>query len=270
VIQDQATMLRPTSRRATADKGTPMPWQKRYLDKYYSRSTGWVDGTTEFHNLLASAIPSGSKILEVGAGPSNQTSQFLKTLGTLHGLDIDPIVTTNDALTTADILTDSRYPFPDECFDACISNYVIEHISDVRGHLKEVHRVLKPGGLYIFRTPNRFHYVTLVASVTPHWFHKLVANRLRSIRSDSHDPYPTFYRLNSRSAIVRHAQQLGFEVTQFRIIEKEPSYGMASRVFFLAFMGYERFVNSRETFAGLRANILALLRKSQEYANRHW
>lgn len=160
-----------------------MSWQLRYLDQYYSRSTGWVDGTSEFHHLLASAIPYGSKILEVGAGPSNQTSRFLKTLGTLYGVDVDPDVTINDSLTTAHVLTDNTYPFVDAFFDACVSNYVIEHISDVRRHLEEVHRVLKPGGIYAFRTPNRFHYITLVAGMTPHWFHKLVVNRLFGLSS---------------------------------------------------------------------------------------
>ena len=45
------------------------------------------------------------------------------------------------------------------------------------------------------------------------------------------------------------------------MIEKEPSYGMASRLLFYPFLAYERTVNSTEAFAPLRANIPAVLRK---------
>ncbi len=45
-------------------------------------------------------------------------------------------------------------PFPDGYFGGCISNSVLEHIPDVEAVLKEIARVLKPGGLFIFCVPN--------------------------------------------------------------------------------------------------------------------
>lgn len=239
-----------------------MSWQQNYLDRYYSRSSGWIDGTTQFHKICSSVIPSGGEILEIGAGPSNFTSTFLSGLGNLQGVDIDPDISTNDALSAAHVLTGDAYPFPDNTFDACVSNYVNEHISDPRRHLQEVRRVLKPNGVYIFRTPNSFHYTAIVSRLTPHWFHKRVANRLRNLPPESHDPYPTCYKLNSRARVEQYASELGFAVDQFRIIEPNPSYGMSSRVLFFGFMAYERIVNASEKLAGLRANILAVLRKT--------
>ena len=238
-----------------------MSWQQDYLDRYYVRSSGWVDGTTQFHELCSSVIPGGSEILEIGSGPSNETSAFLSSLGTLHGVDIDPDILNNDALSAAHVLTGDDYPFPDETFDACVSNYVNEHIADPRSHLSELRRVLKPNGVYVFRTPNRFHYTAIVAGLTPHWFHTLVANRLRNLPTGSHDPYPTHYRLNSHARIERYAAEYGFAVERFRLIEPEPSYGMGSRVFFFPFLAYERMVNKFESLAVFRSNILAVLRK---------
>jgi hypothetical protein len=106
--------------------------------------------------------------------------------------------------------------------------------------------------------------VTLVASLTPYWFHKFFANRLRNLPSDAHDPYPTIYSLNSRSAIRRWATKVGLQLEQIKLIEKEPSYGMGSRVLFLAFTAYERIVNASDRLANLRANIFAVLRKPAE------
>ena len=51
-----------------------MSWQTEYLERFYSPARGWVNGTREFHELCAGAIRKGSKILEIGAGPSNRTS----------------------------------------------------------------------------------------------------------------------------------------------------------------------------------------------------
>ncbi len=238
-----------------------MTWQEEYLRKYYS-VPGWVDGTTEFHQLGANVVPAGGEILEIGSGPPNPTTEFLATLGNVRGVDIDPDIALNTALIEGRVIEGDSYPFDDETFDACVSNYVIEHVDEPERHLREIKRVLKPGGVYVFRAPNRFHYVSVVSHLTPHWFHKLVANRLRNLPAEAHDPYPTRYRLNTRSRIEYFADKVGFDVDELRLIEKEPMYGLGSRAMFFGFMAYERVVNSSEALAGLRANILAVLRKT--------
>src|SRR5262245_39858691 len=48
-------------------------------------------------------------------------------------------------------------PFRDGTFDAGLSDNVIEHLPPaiIPRHLRETHRVLRPGGRYVFSTPNR-------------------------------------------------------------------------------------------------------------------
>ena len=238
-----------------------MSWQQRWLDRYYDPAKGWRHGTDKFFAMIAQRTPRGGRILEIGAGPSNQTSRFLAGLGQVHGLDPDPDVASNDALASWALMEGPRYPFDDGAFDICVSNYVIEHVEDAQAHLVEISRVLAPGGAYLFRTPNFFHYVGLAAHFTPHSFHLQVANRLRDAPEDSHDPYPTMYRLNTRRAIRRSAAAAGFTVEQLSMVESEPMYGLSNRALFLLFMAYERVVNCSEIFAGLRVNILGSLGK---------
>ena len=205
-------------------------------------------------------MPPG-RLLEIGAGPTNRTSDFLATLGELDGVDIDPDVRTNRALAAAHTITGDSYPYAAGTFDACVSNYVAEHVEDPAAHLAEIHRVLKPGGVYLIRTPNLYHYVSLVSWVTPHWFHSAVANRLRD-RAGAHDPYPTKYLMNTRSRLSSLAQAAGFDVLSLDLVEKEPSYGLYARPLFIVFMGYERLVNSHELAAPLRSNLFVVLRKA--------
>ncbi len=235
-------------------------WQETYTERFYRRRSGWVDGTTQFHRLCSTVIPRGSVILEVGAGPTNPTSAYLAAIGELHGLDVDPAVSTNSSLKSARVLGGSRYPYADGSFDACVSNYVVEHLESPGAHLAEVRRTLKRGGAYVFRTPNRRHYVALVSRQAPHWLHVRVANPLRGLPEEAHAPYPTYYRLNDGPSIREEARRAGFTVERLEMVEKEPSYGMASRLLFLLGVAYERVVNSTVRLAFLRANAFCVLR----------
>ncbi len=47
-------------------------------------------------------------------------------------------------------------PFADNTFDKIICSEVLEHIADYRGALREIERVLKPGGLFCASVPRRW------------------------------------------------------------------------------------------------------------------
>jgi SAM-dependent methyltransferase len=232
------------------------------FDKYYYSRSDFVDGTTEFHQLLASQIKTGSLILEIGSGPANVTTSFLAGLGPVSGVDISREVYDNLALIDAREFDGLRLPFADNSFDACVSNWVIEHVEDPVAHFREVGRVLKPGGVYCFRTPNRWHYFVVGSSLLPHSVHLLIANRLRGLPADEHDPYPTFYRANTLARIRQLSSDAGLAPSALRAIEKEPSYGRFHPVLFYPMFVYERFVNSSRLFQGFRASVLGVLKKA--------
>ena len=242
---------------------TRQTWQERYTRRFYGPERGWVDGTTEFFRLCGDWIAPAGRILEVGPGPTNPTSAFLATLGELHGIDIDADAANNRWLRQCHVMVGDRFPVDDGSFDAVVSNYVCEHVKNPAAHLQEVARALRPGGTYILRTPNLYHYVSQVSLRTPFWFHRLVANRLRNHAADHHDPYPTFYAMNSVKRLSELAADAGLTVRVARLVEKEPSYGLSARPLFLAFMGYERLVNSTDKLGFLRSNIFAVLQKPQ-------
>jgi SAM-dependent methyltransferase len=231
------------------------------FDRYYYSRPDFEDGTRRFLRVCREQIPAGAEILEIGAGPSNEYSKAFAGLGTLTGLDIDPEVKTNQWLARAFVFDGGKMPFADASFDACISNFVAEHLEHPVEHFKEVARVLRPGGVYCLRTPNLFHYVTLGASLMPHSLHLLLANRLRSRAKDAHDPYPTWYRANSRGKLKKLCRIAGLRPAVFTMVEPEPSYGRAHALLFYPMMVYERTVNLSSAFSGFRVTILLSVRK---------
>jgi len=234
------------------------------FEKYYYSDDSFVDGTTQFHAVCAEWIPSGSQILEIGAGPTNETSDYLAGIGPVHGIDVSEEVRDNRALTSAQVFGGDAMPFPSSSVDACVSNFVLEHVPEPATHFREVARVLKSGGVYVFRTPNVWHYVAMAANMLPHSVHMLLANRLRGLGPEAHDPYPTVYRANTRSRLVSLCRDAGMEVQRMIMIEKEPSYGRAHKLVFFPMMMYERAVNSTPLLEFCRANILGVFQKGYE------
>lgn len=227
--------------------------------KYYYSRPEFVDGTTEFHQLCAEFIPVGERVLELGPGPTNATSAFLASRGTVIGVDISNEVFGNKCLSEARIYDGERIPFHDDSFAACVSNYVLEHVANPREHFREVSRVLRPGGVYCFRTPNLWHYVTLGSKILPHRLHLHLANRLRGLPKEAHEPYPTHYAANTRRRIRKLAAPSGLQAVALETIEKEPSYARTNAGLFFSTMAYERLVNSTPHLKAFRVNILGVL-----------
>ncbi|HUQ20561.1 MAG TPA: class I SAM-dependent methyltransferase [Gemmatimonadaceae bacterium] len=231
------------------------------FDVYYSKARGYGDATIRFHNLCAANIPAGGEVLEIGAGSENETSTFLATLARVTAVDVSDDVMSNPSASAAFVFDGSTLPFADNEFDACVSNYVLEHVADPQRHFAEVRRVLKPGAKYIVRTPNLLHYVAAVSHALPHGVHVAVANRLRNLPAESHDPWPTVYRANRPRVLRRLAENARLSVVTCVTVECEPSYAKGSALLFFPMMLYERLVNSSEVFSPLRASINAVLRK---------
>lgn len=237
-------------------------WQEKFIEKYYRSKDGWIDGTTEFHNLCKKYIRGEDNVLELGAGPDNKTSKFLSmNCKELHGIDINRQILDNHYLSKAFLYDGNILPFDDNCYDVVCSDYVNEHLGNPKQTLAEIYRVLRPFGKYIFRTPNIYHYVSLFSRFSPLFIHKALSNKLRDRDSNSKNVYKTFYRSNSKRACCNLLNNAGFDILEFRLIEKEPSYGMSLKVLFYIFMLYERLLNSSNFFQGLRANILCVAQK---------
>jgi ubiquinone/menaquinone biosynthesis C-methylase UbiE len=105
-----------------------------------------------------------TRLLDCGCGPGSVTVGFAKyiTKGEIVGIDIEPsqvemtkklaadLGIKNISLQVADI---HNLPFPDNSFDIVFAHMVIVHLPEYRKAIREVKRVLKPGGIIAVRDP---------------------------------------------------------------------------------------------------------------------
>ena len=149
-------------------------------------------------------------------------------------------------------------PFDDNYFDIIFCNNVFEHIEFPDKVLSEIFRVLKKEGCFLFKTPNKFHYMPLIASITPLWFHKIY----NSIRGrEMEDTFPTHYKLNSKKDIKNELNKYGFKNTTIKLKEGRPEYLRISSFTYLFGIFFERVVNKFKVFSGFRILIIGRTQK---------
>jgi hypothetical protein len=103
----------------------------------------------------------------------------------------------------------------------------------------------------------------LGSRLTPHLTHLRLANRLRGLDADAHDPYPTYYRANSRRRLNALIQNAGMELILLQMMEPEPSYGRRHAALFYPMMVYERIVNSSNLLSNFRVVIFGVCTKAE-------
>lgn len=94
--------------------------------------------------------------LDVGSGHGD----LIKLLRERHELTSFACDYTDELITLSDVpvqvadLNVDKLPFTDASFDLVTCTEVIEHLEHYRETIREMHRVLKPGGVLVVTTPN--------------------------------------------------------------------------------------------------------------------
>jgi SAM-dependent methyltransferase len=143
--------------------------------------------------------------------------------------------------------------------DLVMSRSVMEHVANPLEVYTEVSRVLKPGGYFVFLTPNLWDYASIIAKLVPNSMHPKIVARTEGRAPE--DVFPVVYGTNTRSAVHKWAECTGFDVVTCEYLGQYPGYFMFNGFFFLIATGYEKVISRFEALAFLRGWIFVVLRK---------
>lgn len=150
-------------------------------------------------------------------------------------------------------------PIEDDCVDLMMARSVMEHVTDPARVYGEIHRVLKPGGHFVFLTANFWDYASIIAALVPNRFHPWIVSKTEG--REEHDVFPVAYRTNTRSAVNKWAKQAGLEIVSFSYLGQYPSYFMFNGFLFLVATGYEKLISKIPALNFLQGWIYVTMRK---------
>jgi ubiquinone/menaquinone biosynthesis C-methylase UbiE len=168
------------------DRQSPEAYRE-LVKSYYNGKAGWFTVLTGFvtgHESLADHVfaPDAfdvrgcQRLLDVGCGNGRYLRFLLKQAdpqATLVGCDLAAkmLWRTRQRLKSdrADLLTAdlTRLPYADESFDAIVCGWVIEHLQEPIAGLRELARVLAPGGKCLLMTTEQ----TLLGAICSRTYH---------------------------------------------------------------------------------------------------
>ncbi len=238
------------------EKARERSW--KIYSKYYGDDK-YRNPEARYLEELAQRLTSDSVLLDAGSGADMViTRQLAPKVRMAVGADIAPIVF--DSPSPYGVRADvGKLPFKDSSFDIITSMSVIEHLPYPEAAFRELSRVLKPGGVAVIQTPNAYDYVSIVARLTPLWFHQRILSNLLDRKEE--DTFRTFFNANSKKRILSLLAESNLVPLKLHLFNQYPAYLMFSPFLFRLGIFYERVTSRFDFCAQLRAWILFVAKK---------
>ena len=207
--------------------------QNKWREEYRRKHPEWRPATEVFAGLVRDNLQPDSRLLDVGCGRGGLLEQLHHPLSQSAGIDPDFVSLAEhrlEELPRAVAISD-HLPFMNCAFDLVTASWVLEHLPDPLRTIRAIGRVLRPGGAFIFITPNKRHPLTIA---------NRLAGRLGSIqgRLVAHlygrapeDTFSTYYRANTTENLRALSMASGLTLESVALIA-DPSYVAFNRLLF--------------------------------------
>jgi SAM-dependent methyltransferase len=203
----------------------------------------WRSSGDQLESLVRGYLTADSRVLDLGCGRGGVVELFWPDVKLAAGLDPDsPSLREHRAPRMPRLRgVGERLPFANESFDLVVCLWVLEHLKEPAAVLREVARVLRPRGHFVFLTPNLRNPLLVlnrIGKVVP-----LVQTRLvtRFYGRRDTDTFPVRYHANTVGALRTLAAASGLEVGELRVVP-DPTYLAVNGLMFTTSVLAERLM----------------------------
>lgn len=149
--------------------------QKKYIcEKLNKTYPNFKTGGYFFRKYLKNYINNDSIVLDAGCGNNGIIAEFKSIPKLIIGIDVDKKLLAENQIVNKKITANlENIPLDSNSVDIVISEFVIEHLYNPDIVIKEISRILKPEGVFIFITPNIINPIITLSKILPQTFHSL-------------------------------------------------------------------------------------------------
>jgi SAM-dependent methyltransferase len=186
---------------------------------------GWRTSNEQLEAMVRSYLTPESRVLDLGCGRGGVVELFWRDVKLAAGIDPDEPSLAERSTRGMPVVTGrgEDLPFAGESFDLIVSLWVLEHLRAPELVFSEVQRVLRPGGHFVFLTPNLRNPLLAfnrLGRALPQLQRRLVPRLYGRVEADT---FPVQYRANTEHAIRSLASGAGLEVAKVRVVP-DPTY----------------------------------------------
>ena len=221
--------------------------QNQWREEYRQINLGWQPETETYADLVRQHLRPNSQILDLGCGRGGLIEQLVETHGRdllerSIGLDPDHQSIHEHRLDLAAAVGFSHaLPYASNRFDVVFCSWLLEHLETPEKDLVEIGRVLKPGGVFIFITPNKKHPISWLNQTIGRFgaIQDWLVERLYGRKAA--DTFPTWYKANSTRQIETLASTANLAIDQLLYIP-DPTYLAINRPMFRLMCWFENML----------------------------
>ena len=213
--------------------------QNAWREEYAATHPGWRPATELFAARVRAALDPTARLLDLGCGRGGLVEQLAHPTAQIAGVDPD-----FDSLRQHRLpglpraVAGSGLPFVASAFDVVVASWLLEHLPQPAATFAEVARVLRPGGAFVFITPNARHplaWANYLAGRLGRAQGRLV-DRLYA-RAEA-DTFPTVYRANTAAALGALCAATGLALESLDFVA-DPTYLAFARPIYRAVVAVE-------------------------------
>jgi SAM-dependent methyltransferase len=214
--------------------------QNQWRDVYRQQRPDWRPATEVYADLVRAHLTPTTRLLDLGCGRGGLVEQLVAGEGDRYSVDsiqysvnckrwvgVDPDIISLRQHRLPDLprvaAMSEWLPLRSASIDLVFCSWLLEHLARPYHTFAEIARLLRPGGVFIFITPNARHPLALLNAAL---------GRVAQVQSwlvsglygrAAEDAFPTAYRANTEEQITRLARSHGLHLEKLHTIP-DPSY----------------------------------------------
>lgn len=253
-----------------------MKQQQLYYEEYWDSGLGgWSPRNMQMgpleRTLIDRYLHPNSRVLDYGCGDCSRYGSYVESRGAEYiGLDISLVALRECRRQGKNVLihdSNSPIPFPSNWFDVVLCIEVLEHLFRPDIVLKEIIRILMPGGVIVASVPNTVWLGNRLFMLAG--FFNPGGSLATSLRAPWKDPHIRFFSKRSLLKLLSQELHLGifeFTGTEFSIADLPPLYKISAIRGFLDWVSFPVKSLGRHWPSLFASHLFVVARKSDKVA----